>query len=74
MYKWHVNSAIGRGRPLAHDISRVTDGITASLRLFSVSAARAADDGMFKTPIFKSYTDMNKIKPWSAEPQNKHKQ
>jgi hypothetical protein len=45
MYKWHVHSAIGRGRPQLGDFSKVADGIAASLRQFHVSAARAAEDG-----------------------------
>jgi hypothetical protein len=45
MYKWHVHSAIGRGRPLGGEFSKVADGIAASLRQFHVSAARAAEDG-----------------------------
>ncbi|RFU28359.1 hypothetical protein B7463_g7965, partial [Scytalidium lignicola] len=44
MYKWHVNSAIGWGRPLASDLVRVTDGIAASLRQFSISASKAAEE------------------------------
>jgi hypothetical protein len=45
MYKWHVHSAIGRGRPLANDLMRAADGIAASLRHFSVSLSRAEDAG-----------------------------
>ncbi|CAG8972974.1 hypothetical protein HYALB_00008334 [Hymenoscyphus albidus] len=37
MYKWHAHSAIGRGRPVAQDISRVADRIAASLRHFTVT-------------------------------------
>ncbi|KAL2063497.1 hypothetical protein VTL71DRAFT_5302 [Oculimacula yallundae] len=44
MFKWHVNSAIGRSRPAAHDLARVTDGIAASLRQFSISASRNAEE------------------------------
>jgi hypothetical protein len=44
MYKWHVHSAIGRGRPVSSDIQRVTDGIAASLRQFSISVSRAAEE------------------------------
>ncbi|KAE8451047.1 hypothetical protein EG329_004719 [Mollisiaceae sp. DMI_Dod_QoI] len=44
MYKWHVHSAIGRGRPLASDFAKVADGIAASLRQFSLSASRSAED------------------------------
>ncbi|KAH8813175.1 hypothetical protein F5884DRAFT_751466 [Xylogone sp. PMI_703] len=44
MYKWHVHSAIGRGRPLASDLARVTDGIAASLRQFSISASKASEE------------------------------
>ncbi|KAG9247021.1 hypothetical protein BJ878DRAFT_494663 [Calycina marina] len=44
MFKWHVQSAIERSRPLGSDYSRVADGIAASLRLFSTSACAAADD------------------------------
>lgn len=40
MFKWHVNAAIGRGRPVAADVSRVADGIAASLRQFSISLSR----------------------------------
>jgi hypothetical protein len=43
MYKWHVHSAIGRGRPVAGDISRVADGVAASLRQFSISISRTAE-------------------------------
>ncbi|KAK2625557.1 hypothetical protein QTJ16_004869 [Diplocarpon rosae] len=45
MFKWHVNSALGRGRPVPHDLARVADGIAASLRQFSISAARYSEDG-----------------------------
>ncbi|KAE9368491.1 hypothetical protein N431DRAFT_346725 [Stipitochalara longipes BDJ] len=44
MFKWHVNSAIGRGRPAANDCSRVADGIAASLRQFSISLSRSAEE------------------------------
>lgn len=44
MYKWHIHSAIGRGRPLGNDFARVTDGIAASLRQFHVSASIAAEN------------------------------
>ncbi|KAK0118168.1 hypothetical protein ONS95_012473 [Cadophora gregata] len=46
MFKWHVHSAIGRGRPATHDFARVAEGIAASLRQFSISASRyAQEDG-----------------------------
>ncbi|KAG4430250.1 hypothetical protein IFR05_014276, partial [Cadophora sp. M221] len=46
MFKWHVHSAIGRGRPAGHDFAKVADGIAASLRQFSISASRCAkEDG-----------------------------
>jgi hypothetical protein len=45
MYKWHVHSAIGRGRPRVGDFTKVADGIAASLRQFHVSVARTAEDG-----------------------------
>jgi hypothetical protein len=48
MYKWHVHSAIGRGRPLAQDIARVTDGIATTLRAFSSSARNAEGNGTFE--------------------------
>ncbi|TAQ87493.1 hypothetical protein B7494_g4195 [Chlorociboria aeruginascens] len=44
MYKWHVQSAIGSGRPIASDFARAAEGIAASLRQFSISASRAVDD------------------------------
>merc|ERR1711939_232344 len=44
MFKWHVHSAIGRGRPASHDFARVADGIAASLRQFSISASRYAEE------------------------------
>ncbi len=44
MFKWHVHSAIGRSRPAAHDLSRVADGIAASLRQFSISLSRSAEE------------------------------
>jgi hypothetical protein len=47
MFKWHVHSAIGRGKPVANDLGRVADGIAASLRQFSISLSRSAEeDGM----------------------------
>ncbi len=45
MYKWHVHSAIGRGRPLGGDFARAADGIAASLRAFHVSLSRCAENG-----------------------------
>ncbi|RDW73184.1 hypothetical protein BP6252_07091 [Coleophoma cylindrospora] len=51
MYKWHVHSAAGRGRPFAADIVRVTDGIAASLKHFSISASRSAEE-QEKKPAF----------------------
>lgn len=47
MYKWHVNSALGRGRPISNDIMRVTEGIASSLRQFSISAQRSANDSRY---------------------------
>jgi hypothetical protein len=48
MFKCHVNSAIGRGRPAANEFSRVADGIAASLRQFSVSLSRSVGgDGTY---------------------------
>ncbi|KAL3422148.1 hypothetical protein PVAG01_06304 [Phlyctema vagabunda] len=44
MYKWSVQSALGRARPGAPDMVRVAEGIAASLRSFSISASRAADE------------------------------
>lgn len=43
MHKWHVNAALGRGRPLS-DIVNVTDSIALSLRQFHISALRAQDE------------------------------
>lgn len=43
MHKWHVNAALGRGRPL-HDVAKVTDSIALSLRQFHISALRAQDE------------------------------
>jgi hypothetical protein len=45
MFKWHVNSAIGLGRPRTGEFTRLADGIAASLRQFHVSVARAAENG-----------------------------
>ena len=48
MFTRHVHSAIGGGRPLAHDFAKVSEGIAASLRAFSSSVRRSAEgDGMF---------------------------
>lgn len=44
MFKWHANTAMGRSRPAAHDLTRVVDGIAASLRQFSISASRCAGE------------------------------
>lgn len=41
MIRHPIHSAVGRGRP---DIKRVTDGIAASLRHFSIAQARYSDD------------------------------
>jgi hypothetical protein len=51
MYKWHVNSAVGRGRPFTNDFARVADGIAASLRQFSVSISRAEENGGSLSPL-----------------------
>jgi hypothetical protein len=45
MYKWHVHSAIGRGRPLAGDFAKVADGIASSLRQFHISASTQIENG-----------------------------
>lgn len=45
MFKWHARSAIGRSRPAGNDFTRVADGIAASLRQFSISVSRNAEDG-----------------------------
>ncbi|KFY26238.1 hypothetical protein V493_04208 [Pseudogymnoascus sp. VKM F-4281 (FW-2241)] len=41
MFKWHIQSAISRSRPVANDLKIVSDGIAASLRQFHASASRA---------------------------------
>jgi hypothetical protein len=51
MFKWHVHSAIGRGRPVAHDFSRVADGIAASLRQFSISVSKRAEEDGMRLPL-----------------------
>ncbi|KAI9818955.1 MAG: hypothetical protein M1832_004123 [Thelocarpon impressellum] len=43
MYRWHVQSAAGRGRPSSADIVRVADGISGSLRQFHLSTSWAAE-------------------------------
>ncbi|KAI9880146.1 MAG: hypothetical protein M1830_005175 [Pleopsidium flavum] len=48
MYKWQVHSAIGRGRPLPTDFSRLADGIAGSLRQFHISSTRAEDEGQHR--------------------------
>lgn len=48
MFTRHVQSAIGGGRPLAHDFARVSEGIRASLRAFSSSVRKSeAENGRF---------------------------
>lgn len=52
MFTRHVQSAIGGGRPLGHDLTRVSEGIKASLRAFSSSVRRSeegkgSDNGKF---------------------------
>ncbi|KAH8592102.1 hypothetical protein B0O99DRAFT_597448 [Bisporella sp. PMI_857] len=64
MYKWHAHSAIGRGRPIAHDLARVTDGIAASLRQFSISA-KAAEDEKPRFTITRTATDVPARSPSS---------
>lgn len=55
MYKWHVHSAIGRGRPVARDMQRAIDRLAASFRAFSVSATRCAqDDNAGQPPTSRS--------------------
>ncbi|KAJ5037447.1 uncharacterized protein L3040_007622 [Drepanopeziza brunnea f. sp. 'multigermtubi'] len=44
MFKWHGNAAFGRARPAAYDLARVADGIAESLRQFSISASRYAEE------------------------------
>ncbi|OBT89465.1 hypothetical protein VE02_02049 [Pseudogymnoascus sp. 03VT05] len=41
MFKWHLQSAVSRSRPVANDLKVVSDGIAASLRQFHASASRA---------------------------------
>ncbi|KFY86490.1 hypothetical protein V500_07598 [Pseudogymnoascus sp. VKM F-4518 (FW-2643)] len=41
MFKWHIQSAVSRSRPVANDLKVVSDGIAASLRQFHASASRA---------------------------------
>ncbi|KAK6612846.1 hypothetical protein H4I95_01190 [Botrytis cinerea] len=43
MFTRHVQSAIGGGRPLGHDLTRVSEGIKASLRAFSSSVRRSEE-------------------------------
>ncbi|KAI1004231.1 hypothetical protein K3495_g3979 [Podosphaera aphanis] len=45
MFKWHVDATLGRkGRTRMGDLTKVVDGIAASLRNFSISAERSADE------------------------------
>ena len=44
MYSRHANTALRRGQSIPNDIARVTEGIAASLRQFSLSASRYADE------------------------------
>ncbi|OBT55790.1 hypothetical protein VE04_04286 [Pseudogymnoascus sp. 24MN13] len=41
MFKWHIQSAVSRSRPVANDLKVVSDGIAASLRQFHASVSRA---------------------------------
>ncbi|OBT70059.1 hypothetical protein VE03_00580 [Pseudogymnoascus sp. 23342-1-I1] len=41
MFKWHLQSAVSRSRPVANDLKVVSDGIAASLRQFHASVSRA---------------------------------
>ncbi|CZT46931.1 uncharacterized protein RSE6_07445 [Rhynchosporium secalis] len=73
MFKWHVSSAIGRSRPAAHDLARVTDGIAASLRQFSISASRSAqeDDSGDKLRITRQYSNpdiLNEVSSLAPNP------
>ncbi|TGO36523.1 hypothetical protein BHYA_0122g00160 [Botrytis hyacinthi] len=43
MFTRHVQSAIGGARPLGHDLTRVSEGIKASLRAFSSSVRRSEE-------------------------------
>lgn len=63
MYKWHVHSAIGRGRPIAGDFAKVADGIAASLRQFSLSASKSAENGSLTSAIF---TDLATYGNWNV--------
>ncbi len=45
MYKWQVQSAIAHGGRIGGDMARVADGISASLRQFSISLSRAGEEG-----------------------------
>jgi hypothetical protein len=81
MYKWHVHSAIGRGRPLTNDLLRAADGIAASLRQFSVSVSRAAEDepSMLSAPelnpswIYEYLLTMCRLSSHYPQPQRKDK-
>ncbi|PQE29985.1 hypothetical protein CJF32_00000649 [Rutstroemia sp. NJR-2017a WRK4] len=70
MYKWHVHSAIGRGRPLTHDIASVAEGIATTLRAFSSSARRAEgnDSGPSNSRAARSSEAVSDISSLSSNP------
>ncbi|KAM3067634.1 hypothetical protein ACMFMG_000052 [Clarireedia jacksonii] len=70
MYKWHVHSAIGRGRPLAHDIAKVTDGIATTLRAFSSSARRNAEQNDSDSSNSRAERSSNAVSDISSLPTN----
>ncbi|CAD6457367.1 d4a89675-cdfe-496c-967d-796596d77ec4 [Sclerotinia trifoliorum] len=70
MFTRHVQSAIGGGRPLTHDLMRVSEGIQASLRAFSSSVRRSeeGDDQLRSTRAERSSNAVNDISSLASQP------
>ncbi|KAB8305045.1 hypothetical protein EYC80_004349 [Monilinia laxa] len=70
MFTRHVQSAIGGGRPLAHDFVRVSEGIRASLRAFSNSVRKSEgeNDQPRSTRAERSSNAVNDISSLAPQP------
>lgn len=56
MFVWHGRPSVGLGRPISHDLARLTDGIAASLRQFHVSSTRC-DEERHRKPVDSTETE-----------------
>ncbi|QSZ29690.1 hypothetical protein DSL72_004207 [Monilinia vaccinii-corymbosi] len=66
MFTRHVQSAVGGGRPVGHDLARVSEGIRASLRAFGSSVRRSEEEGDDQPRITRAERSSNALNDISA--------